>query len=142
MNWKQQLTDMEGKTFLHHGQPETVVKHIAHSDERVEILTDAEDYEMPASEVPTFLASFVTPAAPATRPARRTTSNGPAYPAITPTVSDTSKLKLMQEALLNALARVQQDEAYVPQAEQTARLVQVGINLARLELDAMRLARA
>jgi hypothetical protein len=135
MNWKAQLDSMKGKTFAHHGQPETVVKYIAHDESRVEILTDAEDYEMPASEVPAFLASFL----PVARPAKRTATSPAPFVA---TVSDTSKLQLMQDALMNALGKVQQDQSFVPQAEQVSKLVQVGINLARLELDAIRLSRA
>lgn len=137
MNWEQQAKSMKGKAFLRNGQQETLIKHIAHKDGRVEILTDLDDYEMPAGEVAAFLAKFE----PLARPARRTETAAPAA-AFVQTVSDTSKLKLMQDALMNALGRVQENEAYVPQAEQVSKLVQVGINLARLELDAIRLSRA
>lgn len=136
MNWEQQVKSMKGKAFLRNGQQETLIKHIAHKDGRVEILTDVDDYEMPADKVEGFLAGFE----PLTRPARRI-EPAPTAPAFVQTVSDTSKLKLMQEALMNALGKVQQDEAYVPQAEQVSKLVQTGINLARLELDAIRLSR-
>lgn len=129
MSWKQKIDSMVGNTYLRNGEDCTILSY-THKGDTVKIKTTGRDYEKHPDQMPAFLDVF--------RPLSEQTNTLP----VVATVSAPGKLQKMQDALMLALEKVQHDGDYVEQAEQISKLVQTGINLAKLELDAIKLARA
>ncbi|MBC6988972.1 hypothetical protein [Hymenobacter sp. BT491] len=128
MNWKNKLALMVGKTYLRNGE-ETTILSFKEANGSVKIKTTGRDYDKHPDQMPAFLDIFLPLEG----------SQNESLP-VAASVSAPSKLQKMQDALMLALDKVQEDADYIGQAEQVSKLVQTGINLAKLELDAIRLS--
>lgn len=129
MSWKLKLDSMVGKTYLRNGEDCTILSYTQKGD-HVKVKTTGRDYEKHIDQMPGFLEVF-----------KPLDNRQEALP-VSAAVSAPSKLQKMQDALMASLDKVQHDADYVEQAKMVSKLVQTGINLAKLELTAIELARA
>lgn len=130
MSWETKLNSMVGTTFLRNNEDFTIESYTRKGD-TVKVKTSGGDFEKHVEQLPAFLATFKPMAGPAPE-----ALSGVAI------LAAPSKLQIMQDALMTCLRKVQGGEGDLEEAKVVSKIVQTGINLARLELEAIKVARA
>lgn len=132
------INALEGRTYTRNGEVLTVEK-VQIADHVVTIYTTAGVFEKHEDQMPGFLKSLQ----PSSEVPVRAMPKKPAPVATAPAAPTVnSSLQIMQQMLLTALEKVQDGGANLDEARTVSKLVQTGINLARLELEAVKMSRA
>lgn len=127
MNLKEKLDVMVGKAFLVDKEQIRVVSWAFHSDDCIQIVTDAKAFEFTMTNIHDGLSAFL----PVEESEAVTHAAASGYQL----VLSGNGAKNLKDILMDNIKKVQENKDYIPQAQEVGRNVNSIIDLAKAEID-------